>query len=231
MSNPNLGERNTVTRETRLEELLLLRKTESISFNNENNCQPPPPLMCEFVETKEPANWTASVFRTPEVNYNYFDRSEYNEIRSEGNGEYYETFTSGGGNYIAGATGEYDWNVGIPLNSNNEVEITKQVSLHQLYQANRVFYMLRNDSIAGLLVGDLNEKGCFDIYLDYVVPKYRDYKLGTYYFKTNQQFLQKRGVRVLKAVANHYMHRNYLIKMGFIADERKDLHFSKRLQV
>ncbi|WP_165738024.1 GNAT family N-acetyltransferase, partial [Pseudoalteromonas sp. c7(2019)] len=113
---------------------------------------------------------------------------------------------------------------------NNEVEITKQVSVQQLYQANRVFYMLRNDSIAGLLVGDLNEDGCFEIYLDYVVPKYRDYKLGTYYFKTNQHFLQKRGVKVLKAVANHYMHRNYLIKMGFIADNSKELHFLKRLQ-
>ncbi|MEL0658920.1 hypothetical protein V6255_07160 [Psychromonas arctica] len=113
---------------------------------------------------------------------------------------------------------------------NNEVEITKQVSLQQLYQANRVFYMLRNDSIAGLLVGDLNEDGCFEIYLDYVVSKYRDYKLGTYYFKTNQHFLQKRGVKVLKAAANHYMHRNYLIKMGFIADDSKELHFLKILQ-
>ncbi|WP_137297796.1 YgjV family protein [Psychromonas sp. SP041] len=115
--------------------------------------------------------------------------------------------------------------------SNNEVEITKQISLDQLYQANRVFYMLRNDNIAGVLIGDLNENGCFDIYLDYVVPKFRDYKLGTYYFKTNQHFLQKRGVRVLKAVANHYMHRDYLMKMGFTVDERKELHFSKRLQV
>lgn len=112
---------------------------------------------------------------------------------------------------------------------NNEVEITKQISLQELYHANRVFYMLRNDSIAGLLVGNLNEEGCFDIYLDYVVPKYRDYKLGTYYFKTNQHFLHKRGVKVLKAVANHSMHRKYLIKMGFIADDSKELHFFKEL--
>lgn len=112
---------------------------------------------------------------------------------------------------------------------NNEVEITKQISLQELYHANRVFYMLRNDSIAGLLVGNLNEEGCFDIYLDYVVPKYRDYKLGTYYFKTNQHFLHKRGVKVLKAVANHSMHRKYLIKMGFISDDSKELHFFKEL--
>ncbi|MEL0661095.1 hypothetical protein V6255_18475, partial [Psychromonas arctica] len=60
--------------------------------------------------------------------------------------------------------------------------------------------------------------------------KYRDYKLRTNYFKTNQHFLQKRWVKVLKAAENHYMHSNYLIKMGFIADDSKDLHFLKILQ-
>jgi len=113
--------------------------------------------------------------------------------------------------------------------NNNELEITEQVSLFQLYQANRVFYMLRDDNVAGLLMGHLNDDGCFSIYLDYVVPKYRDYKLGTYYYKTHHQFLKQRGIQVLKAVATHDIHRKYLIKMGFIVEPSNQLNFRKRL--
>lgn len=113
--------------------------------------------------------------------------------------------------------------------NNNELEITEQVSLFQLYQANRIFYMLRDDNIAGLLMGHLNDDGDFSIYLDYVVPKYRDYKLGTYYYKTHHHFLKQRGIQVIKAVATHDMHRKYLIKMGFVVDPNNELHFQKRL--
>ncbi|MDN2662577.1 GNAT family N-acetyltransferase [Psychromonas sp. 14N.309.X.WAT.B.A12] len=113
--------------------------------------------------------------------------------------------------------------------TNNEEEITKQSSLVELYQANRVFYMLRDDNIAGLLIGNLDKEGRFEIYLDYVVPKYRDYKLGTYYFKTHKEFLKNRGVQVLKAVANHYMHRRYLVKMGFVPNANDELHFEKQI--
>jgi hypothetical protein len=113
----------------------------------------------------------------------------------------------------------------------NESEITEQVSLFQLYQANRVFYMLRDDNIAGLLIGELTDDGCFNIYLDFVIPKYRDYKLGGYYFKTHQEHLNRRGVYTVKAVATHDAHRDYLIKMGFIVDPLNALHFHKTLPV
>jgi len=113
--------------------------------------------------------------------------------------------------------------------TNNEEEITQQASLVELYQANRVFYMLRDDNIAGLLIGNLDEQGRFEIFLDYVVPKYRDYKLGTYYFKTHKEFLKNRGVQVLKAAANHHMHRRYLVKMGFVAKGHDELHFEKKI--
>ncbi|RBW47542.1 hypothetical protein DS885_02775 [Psychromonas sp. B3M02] len=113
--------------------------------------------------------------------------------------------------------------------TNNQEEITKQASFAELYRANRVFYMLRDDNIAGLLIGYLDEAGHFEIYLDYVVPKYRDYKLGTYYFKTHKEFLKNRGIQVLKAAASHYMHRDYLIKMGFVAKANDQLHFEKQI--
>jgi len=112
---------------------------------------------------------------------------------------------------------------------NNESEITEQVSINQLYQANRVFYMLRNDNIAGVLVGTLHEKGCFDIYLDYVVPKFRDYKLGTYYFKTHTHFLKERGVKSLRSMTYNKMHQTYLLKMGFIPTSDNPSYFQRDL--
>lgn len=108
---------------------------------------------------------------------------------------------------------------------NNETDITKQVSTIQLYQANRVFYMLRDNSIAGLLVGTLSDNGCFNIYLDYVLPKFQDYKLGLYYFKTNTHFLKERGIHHLKAYAANPTHSQYLLKVGFIASASNNGYF------
>ncbi len=46
----------------------------------------------------------------------------------------------------------------------NEQQITMQSSIQQLCQANQVFYLLRDNNIAGLLIGTVKKDGCFDIY-------------------------------------------------------------------
>jgi len=59
-------------------------------------------------------------------------------------------------------------------------DIEKFVSLSLLKQSQKALYMLRNDEIAGILVGD-RVGDILDIKLDYVIPRYRDFKLGEYY--------------------------------------------------
>lgn len=120
---------------------------------------------------------------------------------------------------------EYLWH----FISTNEQQIKNQISMTQLYQANRVFYLLRDNNIAGLLIGTLEEDGCFDIYLDYVLPRYRDYKLGAYYFTTHPHFLQQKGVKTLQVTVSEPLHQAYLIKMGFKADPGNKSFFQRAL--
>ena len=95
----------------------------------------------------------------------------------------------------------------------NDIEI--QVSLNELEKTNTSFYMLRDDVIAGVLVGNKDETGQFEVLLDYVVPSYRDYKLGDYYFNKHTDFLKNEGIKTIKAKGQDQTHSTYLEKIGF----------------
>lgn len=112
---------------------------------------------------------------------------------------------------------------------NNQKEISKQVSVDKLYHANRVYYMLRDDNIAGVLMGRLDDNGCFDLYLDFVLPRYRDFKLGTYYFITHQYYLKQKGINLLQSAVTNKAHQQYLMKMGFVVDPLQQSILQKRI--
>lgn len=97
----------------------------------------------------------------------------------------------------------------------NQKEIKLQTDLNKLKIANTSFYMLRDNNIAGVLSGIQDTKGVFEITLDYVIPKYRDYKLGNYYFNSHPEIMKAKGINTLTAIANNKEHRLYLEKMGF----------------
>ncbi|WP_413700021.1 hypothetical protein ACLKMH_22420 [Psychromonas sp. KJ10-10] len=100
--------------------------------------------------------------------------------------------------------------------SSNEAEITKQADHKSLGEANCSFYMLRDNNIAGILSGLKEDNGTFTLLIDYVTPKYRDYKLGAYYYNNSPEFLKDKGIKVLKTKATDKDHCFYLEKMGFI---------------
>lgn len=100
----------------------------------------------------------------------------------------------------------------------NRQEIEKQAALDALNPDYSSFYMLRDNNIAGVLVGNIDTQGVFDIKLDYVLPRYRDYKLGSYYFQKHPEFFKEKGITTLKTSASDKAHQFYLEKMGFVAD-------------
>ncbi|MCP4323379.1 MAG: YgjV family protein [Psychromonas sp.] len=110
----------------------------------------------------------------------------------------------------------------------NQNEITKQVSLQELTEVNTSFYMLRDDNIAGILAGFKELDGTFTIYVDYVPPKYRDYKLGAYYYNQHPEFLIEKGIRQLKTYATDKDHCFYLEKMGFVNENSDDKQLYKK---
>ena len=97
----------------------------------------------------------------------------------------------------------------------NQREIEEQVALSKLQQANTSFYMLRDNNVAGVLSGVLDKNGEFTIMLDYVLPRYRDFKLGGYFYNLHPEFMKEKGIHTLKTISNTPKHRFYLEKMGF----------------
>lgn len=112
----------------------------------------------------------------------------------------------------------------------NRKEIEKQTDLNKLTTADTLFYMLRDNTIAGVLIGSKDSNGTLNIVLDYVIPKYRDFKLGTYYFKNHTEILKEKGISALQTIATAADHRQYLEKMGFVAQANNQSNtYLKRL--
>lgn len=97
----------------------------------------------------------------------------------------------------------------------NKDEIALQTPVDDLRSANTAFYMLRNNSIAGVLVGNNSSDGELSVLLDYVTPEYRDFKLAQYYYEAHPEAMKKKGVNALVARATTNNHKEYLLKVGF----------------
>lgn len=107
-------------------------------------------------------------------------------------------------------------------------EIEEQVSTEELQQVNTAFYMLRNNKTAGILAGEMNDKGELEVRLDYVTPEYRDFKLAQYYYQAHPEVIKQRGITSLKAKATTPEHKLYLEKVGFSeVDGAKGTYFKK----
>lgn len=71
---------------------------------------------------------------------------------------------------------------------------------------------------AGLFVGKRQDEDTLEIELDYVIPSYRDFKMGSYLFEHKKDFFLDRGYRRLVTYTDQPVHARYLKKMGFRED-------------
>lgn len=111
----------------------------------------------------------------------------------------------------------------------NQSEIDKQVNMQALTKINTSFYMLRDDNIAGILAGHQESDGTFTILIDFVPRKYRDYKLGAYYYNQHPEFLKEKGIKTLKTYTSDKDHCFYLEKMGFTQEANGDQQFYQKI--
>ncbi len=82
-------------------------------------------------------------------------------------------------------------------------------------KANEVgFYLLRNLTPAGIIFGEKKE-GEFEIKLDYVLPEYRDFKIGKYVFEKHIGTFKEKGIKKISTKSENEEHTKYLQKMGF----------------
>ncbi|PKD44158.1 YgjV family protein [Rhodohalobacter barkolensis] len=68
---------------------------------------------------------------------------------------------------------------------------------------------------AGLILGNIDENGTLEMDLDFVIPSYRDFKIGRFMFEKNSQELKKDGIQKIVTPAGNSEHNEYLEKVGF----------------
>ena len=77
-----------------------------------------------------------------------------------------------------------------------------------------IIFVLRDMVPAGLFIGQRSEQGEFHIFLDFVIPAYRDFKIGNYLYHKSQ-FFQGHGIHKLMSTPHNSAHASYLKRMGF----------------
>ena len=82
------------------------------------------------------------------------------------------------------------------------------------------FLVLRDLMPAGLFIGQVREDGCLWVRLDYVIPSFRDLKVGRYVYGESAEFFRERGIRTLASPPGNAEHSKYLRKMGFTPDPK-----------
>lgn len=78
-----------------------------------------------------------------------------------------------------------------------------------------VVFVLRDVVPAGVVIGETLPDGSLRIHLDYVLPGYRDFKVGDFLFRQSAGFFRDRGIRRLIARGSTRAHVRYLTRMGF----------------
>lgn len=85
---------------------------------------------------------------------------------------------------------------------------------HTPGQQDTALFILRNMVPAGLLLyrADGNTAR---VLLDFVIPGYRDFKIGKFLYEENASFFSERGIQQVSAPAGNHAHVIYLKRMGF----------------
>lgn len=74
--------------------------------------------------------------------------------------------------------------------------------------------VLRDLVPAGVLIGVIQGKR-LEVELDYVVPQYRDLKVGRFLFSDEADYFRRLGIREIVSVADTTAHAQYLKRIGF----------------
>lgn len=81
--------------------------------------------------------------------------------------------------------------------------------------AEKIFFYVRNNEVAGLLAYNTTETSSADIVLDYVTDKFRDCRIGRYFFGNDNPFFREVGISKFTTKTTNPKHEGYLRQIGF----------------
>lgn len=96
-------------------------------------------------------------------------------------------------------------------------------------EGNFNIFVLRDMVPAGLLVGNLQNKDTLMVELDFVVPQYRDFKIGTFLFEENRSYFKDKGIKHIEAAPGSDRHNEYLKEMGFKQETTQEANYRLEL--
>jgi hypothetical protein len=91
-------------------------------------------------------------------------------------------------------------------------------------------FVLRDMVPAGLLIGESRDDDTFEVKLDFVIPQYRDFKIGSFVYSDASSLFGGQSPSSVWATASNKDHAAYLRRMGFArcADDpaRYEIHLN-----
>ncbi len=76
-------------------------------------------------------------------------------------------------------------------------------------------FILRDMVPAGLILGNNDPDGELKIDLDFVIPNFRDFKIGDYLFEDKLNYFKEIGISKILAASGNDAHNKYLERTGF----------------
>ena len=83
------------------------------------------------------------------------------------------------------------------------------------------FLILRNMDIAGVFIGKEENNQVLEVILDYVSPKYRDFKLGDFVYRNDSKIFRGKSFKQVIGRAKTKAYRTYFKRMGFKKQKEK----------
>lgn len=76
-------------------------------------------------------------------------------------------------------------------------------------------FILRDCSPAGVFIAEQKPDGVLRVVLDFVIPNYRDLKIGKFLFVEQAEFFRERGIKEIIISPRTKEFGAYLVKVGF----------------
>ena len=89
------------------------------------------------------------------------------------------------------------------------------LSLVDISKSKIKLYLLRNMNPAGIFICNEYDKHSLEIVLDYVIPLFRDFKIGSFVFGKQKIYFLSKGYNRFVIFTENKDHISYIKKMGF----------------
>lgn len=81
-----------------------------------------------------------------------------------------------------------------------------------------IFFILRDMVPAGLFIAEARGGGALWVQFDFVIPGYRDFKIGRFLYEQKAAYFKEKGIRKIYSASGNAIHTRYLRQMGFAPD-------------